>query len=206
MTQLNDSILVGAPTGAAAFNVQGSTLHRLLGINVGRPEDVLSETIKENIKSRLTNLLCLMIDERSMLSSKILAVAERNVRECAFKGQNSKEIWGGVPVVLLFGDDYQLFPVIDEGAIQGYSRMNSKVPQTPTTRMTPSQLICQRGNYLFTHVMSETVFTLDINYRVKCKKFRDLLGRLRVGEPTHQDADPFQTYTFQITMRISQTI
>ena len=189
MTQLNDSILVGAPTGAAAFNVQGSTLHRLLGINVGRPEDALSETIKENIKSRLTNLLCLMIDERSMLSSKILAVAERNVRECAFKGQNSKEIWGGVPVVLLFGDDYQLFPVIDEGAIQGYSRMNSKVPQTPTTRMTPSQLICQRGNYLFTHVMSETVFTLDINYRVKCKKFRDLLGRLRVGEPTHQDAE-----------------
>jgi hypothetical protein len=43
MTQLNDSILVGAPTGGAAFNVQGSTLHRLLGINVGRPEDVLSE-------------------------------------------------------------------------------------------------------------------------------------------------------------------
>ena len=35
MTQLNDSILVGAPTGAVAFNVQGSTLHRLLGINVG---------------------------------------------------------------------------------------------------------------------------------------------------------------------------
>ena len=27
MTQLNDSILVGAPTGAADFNVKGSTLH-----------------------------------------------------------------------------------------------------------------------------------------------------------------------------------
>jgi hypothetical protein len=148
------------------------TLHHLLGINVGHPEDMLSETTKENIKSRLTNLLCLMIDERSMLSSKILAIAERNVRECAFKGQNNKEIWGGVPVVLLSGDDYQLFPVIDKGAIQGYSRMNDKSSQTPTTRMTPSQLKCQCGNYLFTHIMSETVFTLDINYRVRCKKFR----------------------------------
>ena len=68
MTQLNDSILVGAPTGAAAFNVQGSTLHCLLGINVGQPEEVMLERTKENIKSRLTNLLCLMIDERSMLS------------------------------------------------------------------------------------------------------------------------------------------
>ena len=77
-----------------------------------------------------------MIDEQSMLSSIILAITERNVRECVFKGQNSKEIWGGVLVVLLFGDDYQLFPVIDEGAIQGYSRMNNKLQQTPTTRMT----------------------------------------------------------------------
>jgi hypothetical protein len=85
--------------------------------------------------------------------------------------------WGGVPVVVLFGDDYQLFPVIDEGAIEGYSRMNDKLPQTPTTGMTPSQPICQQGNYLFTHVMSETVFTFDINYKVKCKRFCDLLGR-----------------------------
>jgi hypothetical protein len=60
-----------------------------------------------------------MIDEQSMLSSIILAVTERNVRECVFKGQNSKKIRGGVPVVLLFGDNYQLFPVIDKGAIQG---------------------------------------------------------------------------------------
>ncbi len=106
MTQLNDSILVGAPTRGAPFNVHGSTLHCLFGINVARSEDVLSKATKENVKLRLTNLLCLMIDEQSMLSSKILAVAERNVSKCAFKGQNSKEIWGGVPVVLLFGDDY----------------------------------------------------------------------------------------------------
>ena len=37
--------------------------------------------------------------------------------------------------------------------------------------------------------MSETVFTLDINYRVRCKRFRDLLGRLRTGEPTREDAE-----------------
>jgi hypothetical protein len=101
-----------------------------------------------------------MIDEQSMLSSIILALTERNVRECVFKGQNSKEIWGGVPVVLLLGDDYQLFPVIDKGAIQGYSRMNGKSQQTPTTRMTSSQLLCQHGTYLFTQIMSETVLAL----------------------------------------------
>ncbi len=70
--QQNDMIQVGAPTGAAAFNVQGSTLHRLLGINVSHPEELLHETTKEQLKSQLTNLLCLMIDEQSMSSSIIL--------------------------------------------------------------------------------------------------------------------------------------
>jgi hypothetical protein len=130
-----------------------------------------------------------MIDEQSMLRSIILAITERNVRECVFKGQNSKEIWGGVPVVLLFGDNYQLFPVIDKGAIQGYSRMNDKLQQTPTTRMISSQLLCQRGTYLFTPMMSEAVFTLDKNYRVKNNEFRNLPGRLRIGEPICEDAE-----------------
>ena len=39
MTQMNDTVKVGAPSGAAAYNVQGSTLHRLLGISVSRPEE-----------------------------------------------------------------------------------------------------------------------------------------------------------------------
>ncbi len=51
MTQQNDTIQVGVPTGAATVNVQGSTLHRLLGINVSHPEELLHETTKEQLKS-----------------------------------------------------------------------------------------------------------------------------------------------------------
>jgi hypothetical protein len=51
VTQQNDTIQVGAPMGAAAFNVQGSTLHRLLGINVSQPEELLQETTREQLKS-----------------------------------------------------------------------------------------------------------------------------------------------------------
>ncbi len=39
LTKRNATILVGAPSEAAAYNVQGSTLHHLLGIGVLRPED-----------------------------------------------------------------------------------------------------------------------------------------------------------------------
>jgi hypothetical protein len=130
-----------------------------------------------------------MIDEQSMLSSTILAIIERKVRECVFKGQNSKKIWGGVPVVILFVYDYQLFPVIDEGAIQGYSRMNDKSQQNPTMRLTSTQLLCQHGTYIFTQLMSETVFALDKSCRVKNNEFCNLLGRLCIGEPMRKDAE-----------------
>jgi hypothetical protein len=189
MTQMNDTVKVGAPSGAAAYNVQGSTLNRLLEINVSRPEEKITGTALENLQECLKHLLCLIIDERSMLSSNVLAAAERNVRHSVYKDQNSGEIWGGVPVVLLFGNDYHLFPVIQEGAIQEYSKKKLKMPQTPTAKTSASQLLCQRGSYLFTNVMSETVFTLDKSYRVKNKEFRDLLGRLCTGEPTEGDAE-----------------
>jgi hypothetical protein len=58
------------------------------------------------------------------------------------------------------------------------------MPQTPTAKTPASQLLCQRGSYLFTNVKSETVFTLDKNCRVKNKELRDLLERLRTGGPT----------------------
>ncbi len=108
MTKSNAPILIGAPSGSAAFNVQGSTLHHLLGIGVARPEDNITQKVQEKLQSQLKNVLCLFIDERSMLSSKVLSAAERNIRKTVYNGQNSQEIWGGVPAVVLFGDDYQL--------------------------------------------------------------------------------------------------
>ncbi len=116
-----------------------------------------------------------------MLSSKVLAAAERNVQHSVYKGQKSEEIWGGVPVVLLFQDDYQLFPVIQEGAIQGYSKKKIKMPQTPTAKTSASQLLCQKGSYLFTTVMLETVFTLNKITESKAKSSVTSLGSYALG-------------------------
>ncbi len=51
MTQINDTLKVGAPSGAAAYNVQGSILHRLLGISVSRPEEKLTGTALETCRN-----------------------------------------------------------------------------------------------------------------------------------------------------------
>jgi hypothetical protein len=49
MTRSNATLFVGAPSGTAAFNVQGSTLHHLLGIGVARPEDNNAQKVQEKL-------------------------------------------------------------------------------------------------------------------------------------------------------------
>jgi hypothetical protein len=121
MTRSNATLLIGAPSGAAALNVQGSTLHHLLGRGVSRPEDNITQKVQDKLQSQLQNVLCFIIDKRRMLSSKVPGAAERNIQKTEYNGQHSQEICRGIPAVLLFGNDYQLWPVIKEGAIQGYS-------------------------------------------------------------------------------------
>ncbi len=49
LTKRNTTILFGAPSGAAAYNVQGSTLHHLLGIGVLRPEDNITQKVRHKL-------------------------------------------------------------------------------------------------------------------------------------------------------------
>ena len=76
LTGSNDTVQIAAPSGAAAFNVQGSTIHNLLGVRVTNPEKGLTEITKSRLLEQLEGLLVLIIDERSMISSKVLATAE----------------------------------------------------------------------------------------------------------------------------------
>ena len=189
LTGSNDTVQIAAPSGAAAFNVQGSTIHNLLGVRVTNPEKGLTDNTKSRLLEQLQRLLVLVIDERSMISSKVLAAAERNTRECIYNGQNSSEIWGGLPVVLLFGDDYQLMPVDKNGAINGYDKRCCGAEQHVTDKMTEAQLFAYQGDWLFTEIMTDQAFFLTKNFRVRCERFNKLLERVRVGRTTEEDAD-----------------
>ena len=108
-TSLNDSVKVATPTGGAAYNIGGCTLHCCLNLSVDAEKLAtdLSDEQQAKLAEQLHHLLMLVIDERSMISSALIAATERNVRHCVFGRQNQNELWGGIPVVLIFGDDYQ---------------------------------------------------------------------------------------------------
>ena len=55
--------------------------------------------------------------------------------------------------------------------------------------MIDAQLFLYRGDWLFTEIMTNQVHLLTKNYRVRCDVFKALLGRIRMGHPTKDNAD-----------------
>ena len=190
LTNCNGSVKVAAPSGSAAYNVGGCTLHKLLDINVQVPWKSLNEQKRSALNEKLTELLVLMLDERSMLNSQVVFGAEEHVRECVYNGHNSRERWGGVPVGLFFGDDYQLPPTDKNGAINGFTKYYcNKSPQPTTYRSKNGQICDYEGVKILTEMMTQKVFMLTKNFRASKPEDNELMSRLRVGEPTEEDAE-----------------
>ena len=71
----------------------------------------------------------LIIDERSLLTSKLFGSTAQILSETIFQGGISQQIIGALPVLVLVGDDYQL-PSMSEGALDVLFRaFGSKMTQ-----------------------------------------------------------------------------
>ena len=100
---------VCAPTGVAALNVGGSTLHSFFG--VGLADGSIGSLVKKVRKSneatkRIQEVETLLIDEVSMLSDTLLETLDAVARE--IKG--SDKPFGGIQIICV-GDFFQLPPV-----------------------------------------------------------------------------------------------
>jgi hypothetical protein len=104
--------VVTAPTGAAAYNVGGSTCHSFFKVRVKNTDSTLSEPKRLMLEESLKRMLMILIDERGLLSMDLLGTCERNTRDTAHGGINRQKSWGGVPIVIILGDDHQLPSVV----------------------------------------------------------------------------------------------
>ncbi|XP_055856560.1 uncharacterized protein LOC129919626 isoform X2 [Episyrphus balteatus] len=110
---IGDSIkvLLTAPSGKAAFLINGVTLHTAFALPVsqyGGTMPNLSSDIANTIRQKLINLKLLIIDEISMVGSRLLSRVDTRLRQVM--GRN--EPFGGISIILV-GDLNQLPPVFD---------------------------------------------------------------------------------------------
>lgn len=112
---LRDSIaeemVVLAPTGLAAVNVGGQTIHSFFGLP---PRLVRAEDIRRSRNgSLMRKLKLIVIDEVSMVRSDLMWAIDQSLR--VNRGR-TREPFGGVRLIM-FGDLHQLPPVVQEAEV-----------------------------------------------------------------------------------------
>lgn len=186
MFGINGSIETSAYTGAAAYNIRGKTIHSAYSINCTNTNMEMSQISRDKLTRRMRHTVALLFDERSMIPADVLGATERNVALTCHGGNKQKDKWGGIPVVLFFGDDFQLPPVQIMG--KGKGAFNAIDYKADKYKKISSVEI--KGIEEFIR-LSKEAFILQNNERIQKdqNEFKEILDRVRIGKPTEDDKD-----------------
>jgi len=103
------NVAVLAPTGVAAVNVKGQTIHSFFRFKPDiTPEAVKQIRLRKEARELYQNLDAVIIDEISMVRADLLDCIDAFLRR---HGPASRRPFGGVQMILI-GDLYQLPPVV----------------------------------------------------------------------------------------------
>jgi ATP-dependent DNA helicase PIF1 len=109
-----EEMVVVAPTGLAAVNVGGQTIHSFFGLP---PRLIGSDDIRRSRNGRIMrDLRLLVIDEVSMVRSDLMWAIDQSLR---LNRKQPNTPFGGVRLAM-FGDLHQLPPVIDEAEMAAH--------------------------------------------------------------------------------------
>jgi hypothetical protein len=125
MAETPRNVVVVAPTGIAALNVDGYTIHRLFGFRTTTTlDDVRGGGYRPGrFTKTLASLDTLIIDEASMVRADVFDMLSAALERF---GPSPGKPFGGVQIVLV-GDLYQLPPVVTEGEA-GYFSTTYETP------------------------------------------------------------------------------
>jgi ATP-dependent DNA helicase PIF1 len=159
---------VVAPTGIAAININGTTIHSMFPIDIHNPSHL--KKLNPTKKTILNAIDVLIIDEISMVNAEIFGLIEKRMNQAKFGDNPHSKRFGGVRV-LIFGDIFQLGPVSKDGEFNEYF-FESEVFGSLYTR----------GNLL--------LLELDKIWRQEDETFIKILNQIRSGRVTEADLEP----------------
>ncbi len=106
------SVVVLAPTGVAAVNVRGQTIHSFFGFKPDiTPEGARAIRVRKAKKNLYRKLQAVVIDEISMVRADLLDCVDVFLR---LHGPDKSLAFGGIQMIFI-GDLYQLSPVVASG-------------------------------------------------------------------------------------------
>merc|ERR1711884_239122 len=156
-----------APTGKAASWIEGHTLHQAFNFCFGNSHSSLSDELRKDRRTQLSELKIVVLDEMSMVKSDQLYQLHLRLSEIT----QNEDFFGGIAIVLA-GDLLQLKPIgrwiFDEPSEQQYKDFHAISPLW-------EQFECHE--LITNHRQGEN------------KEYADLLNRVRVGQHTKADIE-----------------
>jgi hypothetical protein len=172
-------LLVLAPTGSAAALLGGSTYHSALGINTDGDRST-SNTLLSQIKSKLTGVQYIFLDEVSMLSCREMYLISARLARIL---NNPETPFGGMNIIFA-GDFAQLPPAIGGEFASLYSRT---VGRNPTSMYDQQAAI---GKALWHQVTTVVILRENMRQRTESledAQFREALCNMRYKACTAAD-------------------
>ena len=172
------SVIKVAPTGKAAFNIRGNTLHSAFKIPANRGFNycTLDRDRLNTIRSQLEKLQVIFIDEISMVGSGMFNFLDLRLQQIMC----TKEPFGGLSVITV-GDLFQLKPVFDhwifENSSESYNTLASNLWQQYFQMFELPQVMRQRED----------------------EDFAEILNRIREGKHTENDIRVLKERIFTLT-------
>ncbi|CAF4167889.1 unnamed protein product, partial [Rotaria sordida] len=168
-----------APTGIAAAEIGGMTIHSFLGEqrNSGKPRTIKSGDSKLEKEWRLVEYL--LIDEMSMVGLNLLAKLNRII--CSAKHVDPQIPFGGVNVIF-FGDYLQYRPVYDALLHTDFS-----LPSKKRSGKLPNEKEIQQRVARSLILQINCVVKLTQQMRTEDPRYLQLLERLRHGQCNYDD-------------------
>lgn len=170
----NRNYAVIAPTGIAAINVQGQTIHSFFGFGI----DVTPDNIKYARGEKLTimkTLDTLIIDEISMVRADLMDCINTSLQ----LNRGNKQPFGGVQIIAV-GDPYQLPPVVKSPEYKFFKTVYK------------SPYFFSSNSYQDAYF---TTYELSKIYRQSDPLFIGILNNVRTGSVTKEDIESLNENT-----------
>ncbi len=127
------NVVLLAPTGGAALNIGGQTIHAFARLSPGLLcPDTIPGVADSRYRRMLNAVQTIVIDEISLTRSDLFAALDHRFRDAAIDPRGRLTPWGGKQIVVL-GDFLQLPPVVtsSEEELFPESRLNGAFAFSP---------------------------------------------------------------------------
>lgn len=114
--QCGDDTVFLAPTGIAAQNIKGSTIHRTFRLRLGYLDQAQRNNVNDKVKELFSDdsIKRIVIDEISMVRADTFMAVDAALR----RAKRKNKPFGGLQVIVV-GDFFQLSPVLNTNSTEG---------------------------------------------------------------------------------------